>query len=59
MNNDINEGAISVALMTAPAWVRLLIEVNLVASTVAAVCGALIGLHTIWKIWKRHRAGGR
>jgi hypothetical protein len=50
------EAMIGGALMTTPAWAVILNDVNIVASAVAAICGAVIGIHAVWRLWKRHRA---
>lgn len=42
------------ALMAAPWWAAALQDVSLVTSTVAAVCGAVVGIHAVYRIWKRY-----
>ncbi len=41
-------------LMTTPLWVTLLREADLIASTIAAVCGAIIGIHAVYRLYCRH-----
>lgn len=42
-------------LVSTPWWASTLETVNLVASTIAVVCGAIIGLHGVWKLWKHYQ----
>ena len=51
------EAIVGGALVTTPVWALALHEVSLVASTVAAVCGAVVGLHAVYRLWKRRRGG--
>ena len=41
---------LSVGLMTTPIWAAIMTDINLVASTVAALCGAIIGLRAVFLI---------
>jgi hypothetical protein len=43
----------SVPLITAPWWVDVLQNVSLVGSTIAAVCGAIVGLHAVVRLWRK------
>lgn len=47
--------AAATAGVTAPWWVELLQGVNLIASTVAAVAGAITGVVVVYRLWKRSR----
>lgn len=49
------EAGIGAALITTPFWVWLLQTTGLIASTIAAVCGAIVGIHAVWRLWKRSR----
>lgn len=51
------EALVGGALVTTPVWALVLHEVSLIASTVAAVCGAIVGLHAVYRLWKRRRGG--
>lgn len=42
-------------LATTPFWVDLLQNINLFASTVAAVTSAIIGIVVVYRLWKRSR----
>jgi membrane protein YdbS with pleckstrin-like domain len=41
-------------LMTAPFWQIVLQDVSIVASAITTVCGAVLGLHAVYRLW-RHR----
>ena len=47
------EAMIGAGLTTTPFWVWLLQSSSLVASTIAAVCGAIIAINAVWRMWKR------
>lgn len=47
--------AAGTALVTTPFWVEILQDVNLIASTVAAITGAITGLVIVYRLWKRSR----
>jgi len=49
------EAAFGSALATTPLWVLILNDISLVAGAIAAVCGAIVGLYAVWRIWKRSR----
>lgn len=53
------EAAGGAALMTTPIWAMIMQDINLLASTIAAVCGAIIGIHAVWRLWCRHCAEKR
>jgi hypothetical protein len=43
------------ALMTTPVWAMLLHDISLWASTIAAVCGAILGIHAVYRLWRREK----
>lgn len=47
------EAGIGAGLLTTPLWALILHDISLIASTVAAVCGAIIGIHAVWRMRKR------
>jgi len=49
------QAAVGAGLVTTPLWVYLLQSAALIASTIAAVCGAILGLHAVWRLWRRRR----
>lgn len=49
------EAGIGVGLMTTPAWVFIIQDISLVASCIAAVCGAIIGMHAVYRIMRRSK----
>lgn len=49
------EAAVSAVLMATPWWVSIIAEVNTIASAVAAICGAVVGIHAVYRIWKHNR----
>jgi hypothetical protein len=50
------EALIGAGLVTTPVWAIFLQDVSLIASTIAAVTGAIIGLHAVWRLVQRRRA---
>lgn len=48
------EAAMGAALVPTPLWVILVQDVSMIAGMVAAVCGAIIGVHGVWRLWCRH-----
>ncbi len=44
-------------LLAAPFWVQLLTTVNIVAATIASICGAIVGLIGVWRIVRRAQSG--
>ena len=51
------EAAVAGVLIPAPWWQVALADVSQWASAIAAVTGAIIGVHTVWRLVKRHRKG--
>ncbi|HEX9465660.1 MAG TPA: hypothetical protein VGB82_23915 [Alphaproteobacteria bacterium] len=49
------EAVLGGGLMTTPGWVVVFQDISLIASTLAAVCGAIVGLHAVWRLWKRRK----
>jgi len=47
--------ATGVVLLTTPFWANVLYTVNIVAATVASLCGAVVGLVGVWRILRRKR----
>jgi len=43
-------------LLTTPFWAEVLYTVNIVAATVASLCGAFVGLIGVWRIVRQRRA---
>jgi hypothetical protein len=50
---DLKLVAVGSTLMTTPLWVQVVQSVSLVASMVAAVCGAVVGAHAVYRIIRR------
>lgn len=50
------EAGVGAALMTTPAWSLILNDISLIASTIAAIAGAIIGVHAVWRLLRRGRA---
>jgi hypothetical protein len=48
--------ATGAVLLTTPFWAQLLYTVNIVAATVASLCGAIVGLSGVWRILRRARS---
>ncbi len=48
--------AAGVFLLTAPFWAQALYTVNIVAATIASICGAIVGLSGVWRIFRRARS---
>ena len=48
--------ATGVVLMTTPFWMQFLYTVNIVAATIASLCGAFVGLAGVWRIVRGHRS---
>lgn len=46
------EMVLSGSLLTAPFWVDVFAMVNQVASTIAVMTGAIVGIHAVYRIWK-------
>lgn len=47
------EAVFGAGLVTTPFWALVFQDISLIASAIAAVCGAIIGLHAVWRLWKR------
>jgi uncharacterized membrane protein YqjE len=41
------------SLMTTPVWVIWLQYIDFAFSAVAAICGAIIGIHAVWRLYRR------
>lgn len=52
------ELALGGGLVTTPLWAILLRDISLIASTIAAVCGAIVGVHAVYRL-KRHKRESR
>jgi hypothetical protein len=48
--------AAGAVLLTAPFWAQLLYAVNIVAATIASICGAIVGINGVWRIFRRARS---
>ncbi len=57
MNDAGLEAALGAGLMTTPLWALVLHDVSMLASTVAAICGAIIGVHAVLRLWRQRRQG--
>jgi predicted phage tail protein len=42
--------ATGAVLLTTPFWADLLYTVNIVAATIASLCGAVVGVTAVWRI---------
>jgi hypothetical protein len=40
-------------LLTTPFWADFLYTVNIVAATIASICGAILGVIGVWRIARR------
>jgi hypothetical protein len=45
--------ATGIVLLTTPFWAEVLYAVDIVAATIASVCGAIVGLVGVWRIFRR------
>ena len=52
------EAAVGGVLITTPLWATLIQDISMIASAIAAVCGAIIGIHAVWRLVRRHRKPG-
>ena len=52
------EATVGGILVTTPLWATLIQDVSMVASMIAAVCGAIIGIHAVCRLIRRHRKPG-
>lgn len=48
--------ATGVVLLTTPFWAQVLYAVDVVAATVASVCGAIVGIAGVWRIFRQKRS---
>jgi hypothetical protein len=47
--------ATGIWLMTTPFWAEFLYTVNIIAATIASLCGATVGLIGVWRIIRQKR----
>ena len=47
--------ATGVVLLTTPFWAQFLYTVNIIAATIASICGAIVGLAGVWRIMRGRR----
>jgi hypothetical protein len=47
--------ATGVVLLTTPFWAEFLYTVNIIAATIASLCGATVGLIGVWRIVRQKR----
>jgi hypothetical protein len=47
--------ATGVVLLTTPFWAEVLYAVDVVAATIASVCGAIVGIIGVWRIFQQKR----
>lgn len=47
--------AIGGFLVATPIWSEIFSFVHSAATLIAVVCGAVVGLHSVWLIWKKHK----
>lgn len=47
--------AAGAVLLTTPFWAQLLYTVNIIAATIASICGAIVGLTGVWRIIRGHK----
>ena len=52
------EAAVGGILMATPLWAVLIQDISMIASAIAAVCGAIIGIHAVWRLVRRSRKPG-
>ena len=45
-----------IVLLTTPFWAEVLYAVDVVAATIASVCGAIVGLVGVWRIFRPRRS---
>ena len=45
--------ATGIVLLTTPFWAEVLYDIDIVAATIASVCGAIVGLVGVWRIVRR------
>ena len=49
------EAAVGGILVATPLWATLIQDISMIASAIAAVCGAIIGIHAVWRLVRRSR----
>ena len=47
--------ATGIVLLTTPFWAETLYAVDVVAATIASICGAIVGVVSVWRIFRRKR----
>jgi hypothetical protein len=47
--------ATRVVLLTTPFWANFLYTVNIIAATIASLCGATVGVISVWRMVRRKR----
>jgi hypothetical protein len=45
--------AVGGGLMTTPGWVILFQNISVIASAIAAVCGAILGISGVYRMWRQ------
>lgn len=59
MARSAAEMAVGTGLVFSPWWTQLLIDVGTVASFVAQITGAIIGVYGVYRLIKDHHTGKR
>lgn len=49
------DAMISSALITTPVWNYYLQYVNEFFSLIAAICGTIVGVHAVYRMWKKYK----
>lgn len=49
------EAALGGVLFITPLWVTVVQDVSMIAGMIAAVAGAIIGVHAVYRLWRRER----
>jgi hypothetical protein len=57
--NPIWEFVLGSTLFSAPFWQHVFADSMLVFQYLAALCGAIIGIHGVWQILRRYRCARR
>jgi len=47
--------ATGIVLLTTPFWAEILYAVDVVAATIASICGAIVGVVSVWRIFRQKR----
>lgn len=58
MGEPIGQITTGVILVITPAWASFLADFNLLAATIASICGAVIGIYGIVRICKNRSKEG-